>query len=257
MPITIYPGTVKKRNLNGTYSDLVPGADANPQLANDIAEEYDPVAGVYSVGDYCIYQSVLYKCITAILTPEAFDSTKWADVSVTDEISGVKNTLNQLDADKAAKVDLVGNIILSGVNTTGQTITKGTYFYNNGSLVRAIAAISGSPAGTITAQNTETVTAGGLNDLQKVEHITVSSTYGVTAVKCGNIVSVFVKYDNGTGFPDSGSDIMLPVGWRPSVNIRQKNYTGNFAVQVAAAGDIAVASGLQDSWINVSFTYIV
>lgn len=27
MPITIYPGTVKKRNANGTYSDLVPGVD--------------------------------------------------------------------------------------------------------------------------------------------------------------------------------------------------------------------------------------
>lgn len=27
MPITIYPGTVKKRNANGTYSDLIPGAD--------------------------------------------------------------------------------------------------------------------------------------------------------------------------------------------------------------------------------------
>jgi hypothetical protein len=29
MPITIYPGTVKKRNSDGTYSDLVPGADVH------------------------------------------------------------------------------------------------------------------------------------------------------------------------------------------------------------------------------------
>ena len=85
---------------------------------------------------------------------------------IEDDIGTIENTLNQLDADKAEKTDLVGNIILSGVNTTGQTITKGTYFYNNGELVRAIADISGSPAGTITAQNTETVTAGGLNDLK-------------------------------------------------------------------------------------------
>jgi hypothetical protein len=178
-----------------------------------------------------------------------YDSTETYDSgTVGEELNSQKNTLNQL------KSDTFGNINLTGTNTTGSTITAGTFFYNNGSLVRAKTNIQNGSAITI-GTNTETVTAGGLNDLQKVEYITVSSTYGVTAAKCGNIVSVFVKYNNSTGFPDSGSDIMLPVGWRPSVNIRQKNYNGNFAVQVAAAGYIAVA-GTQDSWINISFTYI-
>lgn len=132
MPITIYPGTVKKRNLNGTYSDLVPGADANPQLANDIAEEYDPVAGVYSVGDYCIYQSVLYKCITAISTPEAFDSTKWTDVSVAEELTSQKNTLNQLETN----VGKILPVITGTTNNSGYTIYPGDYFEANGTLYR-------------------------------------------------------------------------------------------------------------------------
>ena len=133
MPITIYPGTVKKRNLNGTYSDLVPGADANPQLANDIAEEYDSVAGVYSVGDYCIYQSVLYKCITAISTPEAFNSTKWTDVSVAEELTSQKNTLNQLENVTQNTIpELTGS-----VNDLGYTLTVGRYFVSGGVLYQS------------------------------------------------------------------------------------------------------------------------
>ena len=93
MPITLYPGTVKKRNANGTYSDLVPGADISSNLSADIADAYDPVSGVYSADDYCIYQTILYKCITDVSTPEAFDNTKWEAVTVGDELTAIADDL--------------------------------------------------------------------------------------------------------------------------------------------------------------------
>lgn len=39
-------------------------------------EKYDNTA-TYSVDDYCIYNNVLYRCLTAISVPEDFDSSKW------------------------------------------------------------------------------------------------------------------------------------------------------------------------------------
>ena len=117
MPITIYPGTLKKRNANGTYSDLVPGADTNSQLANDIADEYDAVSGVYNVGDYCIYQSDLYRCITAISTPEAFNSSKWSAGPVGNEIRDLRNTLNSEVTTRANADTALQNAINSEIAT--------------------------------------------------------------------------------------------------------------------------------------------
>lgn len=49
----------------------------------NLAEEYDSTS-TYAVGDYVIYESVLYKCIAS--TTGTFDSTKWTSVVVTDEM---------------------------------------------------------------------------------------------------------------------------------------------------------------------------
>ena len=54
-----------------------------------VAATYDEVLGTYKYGDYCIYEDAnginLYKCIYAsgIPTPEAFDYTKWQQVTIT------------------------------------------------------------------------------------------------------------------------------------------------------------------------------
>ena len=40
----------------------------------------------YAVGDYSIYDYKLYKCNTAISTPESFDINKWDLTNITDEL---------------------------------------------------------------------------------------------------------------------------------------------------------------------------
>lgn len=123
MPITIYPGSVKKRNANGTYTDLIPGADNNPQLVNDLAAEYDAVSGIYSVGDYCTYQSVFHRCITAISTPEAFNSSKWSAVPVGDELNVVKDSVTS-EAATRANADTVLHNTLNSEIATRQTYVR-------------------------------------------------------------------------------------------------------------------------------------
>lgn len=51
------------------------------------------IAGVYSsnaayaVGNFCIYNEVLYRCTTAISSGEAWDSTHWEVAVLADEIA--------------------------------------------------------------------------------------------------------------------------------------------------------------------------
>ena len=102
MPITIYPGTVKKRNANGTYSDLIPGADA---YASEI-EELQDIAGDGQLS--------------------GFTAT-----DLTGAANELKNTLTQLDTDLDAEVatrqtyvrpNLLDNwYFVNPVNQRGQT----------------------------------------------------------------------------------------------------------------------------------------
>lgn len=74
--------------------------------------------------------------------------------------SEVRNTLNS----KADQESLA--LKRSGSTNTGAQIENGTYFYLDGILKRAIATIATNAS--FTAQNCETVTAGGLNSLRDV-----------------------------------------------------------------------------------------
>lgn len=74
-------------DLQTTAKDLI---DAINEAAisggnSNIADDYDNTQ-TYAVGDYCIYEGDLYKCITAVTSAESFDSTKWDAVLVTDEL---------------------------------------------------------------------------------------------------------------------------------------------------------------------------
>jgi hypothetical protein len=53
-----------------------------------IAKSYDSTS-TYNVGDFCIYNGYLYKCIEAITTPENFNINHWENTKVTDEFKNI------------------------------------------------------------------------------------------------------------------------------------------------------------------------
>ena len=115
-----------------------------------------------------------------IPTMTEFSALESDVVDISDDVDAIENTLTQL------KTDTFGNINLTGTNNTGSTITAGTFFYNNGSLVRAKLDIQNGSAITI-GTNAETVTAGGLNSLNggtvyKVEITEETSSSGIFGV---------------------------------------------------------------------------
>ena len=79
------------------YLEVSSGLISNVQVDNQnynlidsdfysmIANNYSSTQ-TYSVGDYCIYNHCLYKCIVAITTPENFNSNKWQQAILTDII---------------------------------------------------------------------------------------------------------------------------------------------------------------------------
>lgn len=55
-------------------------------IAASIAEDYIDSA-TYAVGAYTIYAGTLYKCTSAVSSPETFDPTKWSAVLIMSEVA--------------------------------------------------------------------------------------------------------------------------------------------------------------------------
>lgn len=91
----------------------IPAGGSEKLNSTQAADAYDPTA-TYAVGDKVSYAGNVYSCISAISTPEAWDSTHWDQVDpIQDQVDEVRNTLNQLV--------LIGNT--TAINQNG-TYTK-------------------------------------------------------------------------------------------------------------------------------------
>ena len=73
--------------------------------STDVQGAIDSVAGIeadkykntqtYAKGDYCIYNNTLYKCTTAIATPEEWTAGHWTATRIASELTSVNNSLTQ------------------------------------------------------------------------------------------------------------------------------------------------------------------
>ena len=86
-------GTRKSTELTGRdgIDGHTPEKGVDYFTPNDISEIQKPITEqynsteTYSVGDYCIYENTLFKCIEAITIPESFDTNKWISTSIFNE----------------------------------------------------------------------------------------------------------------------------------------------------------------------------
>ena len=51
----------------------------------------------YAVNDYCIYNNILYRCITDISTAEDFTPAHWTATNITDDLITVNNTIGDIN----------------------------------------------------------------------------------------------------------------------------------------------------------------
>ena len=98
--------------------------------------------------------------------------------------------------DKVARKADLTNLDLTGTtNTTGSTISSGTYFYLNGTLVRAKTAIASGATFTLNT-NYEVVTVGDALDDLKTFDVSSSVTIDSTNVSEGAILAKYCKATN-------------------------------------------------------------
>ena len=100
-------------------------------LRDIIAEEYDSTAA-YTVGDLCVYDGGLYVCTTAIPTAEEWTDAHWTAVTVGEEISDLKGSLNQKYEKPSTGIpasDLATGVIpdVSGKADKVQNATSGNF----------------------------------------------------------------------------------------------------------------------------------
>ena len=62
------------------------------EARNIIAPAYN-TNKTYTVGEYCIYNNKMYKCITSVDTPGSFNPNSWLETTNSDELSGLTSSL--------------------------------------------------------------------------------------------------------------------------------------------------------------------
>lgn len=79
-------GVLVKKVLNNANAGSAADASEVGKFMRSVAAEYD-AAATYEVGDYCLYNNVIYRCTTAVETPGAFNSAYWLAVSIANELA--------------------------------------------------------------------------------------------------------------------------------------------------------------------------
>ena len=73
----------------------IPQGEAGAGAAGVTATAYSS-SSTYAVGDYVIHNSNLYRCTTAITTAEAFTAAHWTQVVLADDVSDLKEDIDDL-----------------------------------------------------------------------------------------------------------------------------------------------------------------
>ena len=124
------------------------------------ADAYDPTA-TYAVGDKVSYAGNVYSCISAISTPEAWDSTHWDQVDpIQDQVDDVRNTLNYVE-------DAIAYVQSGDTASRAYTAEEYVYLKNHPSLAEGLYTVNsgGIPIGTSVTGHLTADSIGGLNKL--------------------------------------------------------------------------------------------
>ena len=167
---------------DGTHIDGVYTPTSSNQVANkayvdggisNIASAYSKTS-TYNVGDYVIYNNILYECTTQISTAENWNSSHWSRVKTTNLIKAKQDTL------------------VSGTNI--KTI-------NNQSLLGSgnITISGGGGSATDVQINSTSITSNGVADLKAEGTYNASTNKLVTKNYVANQLANYLPQDSNNG----------------------------------------------------------
>ena len=259
--------------LSKKYTDQAvssSGGNAN----QNIAEAYSSTS-TYTVGDYVIYNGLLYKCTTAVVAAESFDSAKWSHVIVTDEMGSGSGSSAISDLSDVSLSNLANGQILK-YNTTTQKWENANESEGSSSDVQLFEALNYTEVkiGSVTSpftitNNTLTSVASStsdsetnilstdtidLTDIDTIEIILNAATF----YQGGNWNGFFYVCDNDTNirnntYPSVSHKVMFANTSTPiryTLDVSQLN--GNWYVGVCTGGhtNLVVSAVAKASEIN-------
>lgn len=129
------------QNLPNQTTPVV--ANSLNKIENGIADSYNSIdvnaydnTATYSVGDYCIYNNTLYRCIVAVTSAEDFDMSKWESTSLQDTMKQVDvmnvPTVNNFP-DKTASNNTVTNVGTINIKANETYLLIATISFSNNS----------------------------------------------------------------------------------------------------------------------------
>ena len=92
--------------------------------ATNLAADYSSNK-IYAVGEYCIYNGSLYRCITPITTAETWTAAHWETVALADDVSEIKIAFAEFES----------QVSDSGLITIPRTNKNGYYIDSTGAVV--------------------------------------------------------------------------------------------------------------------------
>lgn len=137
-----------------------------------IAEVYDSTA-TYALGDYCVYENLLYRCTTAITTAEAWTSGHWTQILVMGDLK-LKTQIQTVTTQQyeALSADEKANGTYVITDTTSVPLTAGAIPYDNSDT--SLSATTVQDAIDELADGEGTIDYDNLSDKPQVNGVTLS-----------------------------------------------------------------------------------
>ena len=115
---------------------ILNGQIINASDSSCIANAYSSNS-TYAVGSYCVYRGVVYRCTTAVTTPEEFDPTKWVSIILMEELVNIFEAaaadVSSINTFPLATTDWVANTDPTTSTDYPYICTKSTTLYQNNS----------------------------------------------------------------------------------------------------------------------------
>ena len=108
--------------INNNYDVIDEALGDAQELASNIGSAYNSIIA-YNVGDYCIYNNNLYKCVQATSSGDSFNPAKWQICKVTDDLGNVVANPSGSATTSLTKLEVDGTIYgISGGGGGGSTV---------------------------------------------------------------------------------------------------------------------------------------
>ena len=194
------------KTLENTFSEKIKGLDDNLGNSENVYSD----KATYVLGDYCIYNGQMYKCISPIDEPEEWNELHWEKTTMAKELVFLANKeielVDPMTATKAgfaADAKLTGDV-LKTLNTKMSSFEQAKSTIVNSALGKALGLTASMTLATIASKIAGVANRGAWTN-------TITTANGKATIPAG--------YHNGSGYVQASGLYVPPTSLSGSVTL--------------------------------------